>query len=194
MKNDQTTNVHVRNLSASITKDQLKDLFSQAGQVLHVWINPDFLKITYGFVTFHNLISAQHACKQFNGSELDGNCITVRIKKQELDTKDYLPQKKGILLELPKRSRASQETLVKKALAKDLRQNKELGADFVNACFEIEELTFHDKPEMIKTAPEEVNLDTIAQTIKRYYKPPLKKHNWKKRKRKSIFIGLPNCK
>ena len=24
----------------------------------------------------------------------------------------------------------------------------------------------------------EVNLDTIAQTIKRYYKPPLKKHNW----------------
>ena len=42
----------------------------------------------------------------------------------------------------------------------------------------MEQLTFDNKPEMIKTAPEEVNLDTIAQTIKRYYKPPLKKHNW----------------
>ena len=178
LKNDQTTNVYVKNLSASITKDQLKDLFSQAGQVLHVWINPDFLKITYGFVTFDNLISAQHACKQFNGLELDGNCITVRINKQKPDTKDYLPRREGILLELPKKKGVSQETLVKKALAKDLRQNKELGADFVNACIEMEELAFHDKPEMIKTAPEEVNLDTITQTIKRYYKPPLKKHNW----------------
>ena len=49
----------------------------------------------------------------------------------------------------------------------------------VNACFEMEQLTFDNKPEMIKTAPEEVNLDTIAQTVKRYYKPPLKKHNLK---------------
>ena len=42
--NDQTTNdnerydVYVGNLSASITEEQLKNLFSQAGQVLHVWI------------------------------------------------------------------------------------------------------------------------------------------------------------
>ena len=177
-KDDIKQTVHVRNLSASITKDQLKDLFSQAGQILHIWINPDFLRTTYGFVTFDNLISAQDACKQFNGLELDGNCITVRINKREPDSKDYLPQRKGILLELPKKKRVCKETIVKTALAKDLRQNKELGADFVNACFEMEELTFHDKPEMIKTAHEDVNLDTIAQTIKRYYKKPVKKHNW----------------
>ena len=143
-KNDQTTNVHVGNLSISITKEQLKDLFSQAGQILHIWINPDFLNITYGFVTFDKLISAQNACKQFNGLNLDGNCITVRIKKP--DTKDYSPRKEGILLELPKRRTPNKGTTAKKAFAKDLRQNKEIGADFVKACFQMEELTFHDKP------------------------------------------------
>ena len=182
IKNDQTTNdneqVYVGNLSTTITKEQLEDLFSQVGQVLRVWINPEHLKITYGFVTFDSLISAQNACKQFNGLKLDSEYITVRINKPKNDTKDYLPQRCGILLELPKKKKPSQEFLLKKALAKDLRQNRELGADFVNACIEMEQLTFDDKPEMIKTAPEEVNLDTIAQTIKRYYKPPLKKHNW----------------
>ena len=185
VKTNQTTNdndnkcyeVYVGNLSTSITAEQLKDLFSQAGQVLDIWINPEHLKITYGFVKFDNLISAQNACKQFNGLELDCEYIIVRITKSKDNTKDYLPRY-GILLELPKKQGPSKEFLVKKALAKDLRQNKELGADFVNACIEMEQLTFHDKPEIIKTAPEEVNLDTIVQTIKRYYKPPLKKHNW----------------
>lgn len=196
IKTDQTTNdydneVYVGNLSTSITKEQLKDLFSQAGQVLSIWINPEHLKITYGFVKFDNLISAQNACKRFNGLELDNEYIIVRKSngKQKDDTKlkkdqninvhvrnlstsitkqQLKDQRCDILLELPKKQRASQEVLVKKALAKDLRQNKDLGADFVNACIEMEELTFHNKPEMIKTAPEDENLDTIAQTIKRY--------------------------
>ena len=184
--NQTTTNdnecyqVYVGNLSTTVTVEQLKDLFSQAGQVLHVWINQEYLKITYGFVKFHNLISAQNACKQFNGLELDNEYIIVRISKDEQkgNTMNYLPQRCGILLELPKKKKPSQEFLLKKALAKDLHQNRELGADFVNACIEMEQLIIDDKPEMIKTAPEEVNLDIIAQTIKRYYKPPLKKHNW----------------
>ena len=186
IKTNQTTNdndnecyeVYVGNLSTSITTEQLKDLFSQAGQVLNVWINQDHLKITYGFVKFDNLISAQNACKQFNGLELDSEYIIVKISKPKNNTKNYLPQRCGILLELPKKQQPFREFLLKKALAKDLRQNRELGADFVDACIEMEQLTFDNKPEIIKTAPEEVNLDTIAQTIKRYYKPPLKKDNW----------------
>ena len=42
--------VYVGNLSTTVSTEKLKDLFSQVGQVLDVWINPQFKKITYGFV------------------------------------------------------------------------------------------------------------------------------------------------
>ena len=71
-------------------------------------------------------------------------------------------QSHGILLELPKKTKASQGVLLKKALLKDLRRNKEIVKDFANACVEMEQITFHDKLETIKTAPE----------------PPCKKDNW----------------
>ena len=87
-------------------------------------------------------------------------------------------QSHGILLELPKKTKASQGVLLKKALLKDLRRNKEIVKDFANACVEMEQITFHDKLETIKTAPEVTNLETLSETIKRYYKRPLKKNNW----------------
>ena len=36
----------------------------------------------------------------------------------------------------------------------------------------------HKKPEMIKTTPEVTNLETLSETIKRYYKKPCKKDKW----------------
>ena len=106
--------VYVGNLSTAITTEQLKNLFSQVGQVLNVWI----------------------------------------------------------------KTKASNLYLLKKALLKDLRRNKEIVDDFAKACVEMEQITFHDKPETIKTAPEVTNLDTLTETIKRYFKPPCKKDNW----------------
>ena len=73
--------VYVGNLSTTVTTEQLKDLFSQVGQVLNIWINSSFQKITYGFVGFDNVISAEDACKQFNDLKLDSACIKVRISE-----------------------------------------------------------------------------------------------------------------
>ena len=84
----------------------------------------------------------------------------------------------GILLELPKKTKVSNQSLLTRALQKDLYRNKEIVADFTKACIEMEQITCHDKPEMIKTTPEVTNLETLSETIKRYYKPPCKKHNW----------------
>ena len=74
--------VYVGNLPTSITTEQLKDLFSQVGQVLHVWINTSFEKITYGFVEFDNVISAEDACERFNNLKLDSEQIKVRISER----------------------------------------------------------------------------------------------------------------
>ena len=198
--------VYVGNLPVTVTTEQLKNLFSQVGQVLHVWINPLFKKITYGFVEFDNVISAEDACKQFNDLKIDFAQIKVRISERtknesKLKKKTHhhndddgdddkkndilsLPldkspgRSRNILLELTKKTKASNQTSLTKALLKDLCRNKEIVKDFANACVEMEQITFHDKPETIKTAPEVTNLETLTETIKRYYKPPCKKDNW----------------
>ena len=184
--------VYVGNLPTTITTEQLKNLFSQVGQILNVWINPSFEKITYGFVEFDNVISAEDACKQFNDLKIDSEQIKVRIsertknesklkkKYDNNDNNDSLrpSESDNILLELPKKTKTSNQYLLKKALLKDLRRNKEIVDDFAKACVEMEQITFHDKLETINTAPEVTNLETLEKTIIRYFKPPCKKDNW----------------
>ena len=53
--------VYVGNLSVSVSIEELKNLFSQVGQVLKVWINQSFKKITYGFVEYANVVFAEEA-------------------------------------------------------------------------------------------------------------------------------------
>ena len=56
--------VHVGNLSISISKTHLSKLFSQAGDVLSVWTLPAFTKkYTYVFVRFSKLEDAKNACE-----------------------------------------------------------------------------------------------------------------------------------
>ena len=190
--------VYVGNLSTAVTTEQLKDLFSQVGQVLNVWIKTSFDEITYGFVKFDNIISAEDACKQFDKFKLDITNITVRISdrtENQLKLKSKNPQhndddnndnsngnrsdnNKGILLELSKRTKRSNSFSIKKALVKDLRKNKDIIKDFEIACVEMERITCHDAPEITKTAPEVTNVETLTETIKRYYKRPCQKDNW----------------
>lgn len=180
--------VYVGNLPTTVSTDELKTLFSQVGQVLKVWINLTFKKITYGFVKFDNIVSAEDACEQFNDLKLDFAQIKVKISEQ---TKNKLKLKKkepGILLELPKKTRASNAVLLKKALLKDLRQNKDIVNDFAKACVEMEQITDFEEPKIIKTAPEVTNLETLEATIVRYFKPPCKKDNWQ------VDIDLSNGK
>ena len=163
--------VYIGNLPATVSTEKLKDLFSQVGQIMHVWINESFKKITYGFIEFANLFAAEKACNQFNGHELDFFKITVKLSNQtKLQLKCKIRPEKSILLELPKKTGICKNHLVKLHLLKDLRENKEIAKDFGKACSEAENIPFPEEFEIVKTAPEQPNLTALETTIIRYFK------------------------
>jgi len=81
-------NLYVGNLSSKITDEDLKDNFSEAGEVASASIIKD--KFTgmskgFGFVEMKTEEGAQQAIQKFNGGMLDGKAITVneaRPKKE----------------------------------------------------------------------------------------------------------------
>ena len=76
-----TYEVYVGNLSTTVSIENLKDLFSQVGQILHVWINPLYEKVTYGFIEYANVVAAEEACERFNNRQLDFCQIKVAFSK-----------------------------------------------------------------------------------------------------------------
>ena len=194
--------VYVGNLSTTVSTEKLKDLFSQVGEVLDVWINPQFKKITYGFVKFDNIISAEDACEQFNDQNIDFFQIKVRISeltKRNLQVKSKINltkrenkeltesnlqvtseinfyKREGILLEMPKKKGKSQGYSLKKIFNQNLRENKEIIEDFQKACLEAENIAFPHEFEIVKTAHEAPDLTMLETTVLRYFKPPREKN------------------
>ena len=74
--------VYVGNLSTSVSRETLKTLFSQVGRILHVWINPSYKKVTYGFIEFANVAAVEEACRRFNNRQLDLYEIKVAFSKK----------------------------------------------------------------------------------------------------------------
>lgn len=169
--------VYVGNLSTTVSTEKLKNLFSQVDQILHVWINPSYEKVTYGFIKFANAVAAEEACKRFNDQKLNFFQIKVRFSKQ---TKLKLPKphirNNSILLELPKKTGCSKNHSVKKILVKNLRENKKIVKDFTEACLEAENIAFPQILEIVKTAPEPPDLTTLETTVTRYFKPTCEKN------------------
>ena len=90
--------VHVSNLSISISKTHLSKLFSQAGDVLSVQTQPAFTnaKYTYAFVRFSKLEDAKNACALFSNKNIDGLVIKVNLSiktQQRLNTKSPVPRR-----------------------------------------------------------------------------------------------------
>ena len=86
-----TYSVYVGNLPTTVSTEQLKNLFSQVGEVLDVWINPLYENITYGFIKFLTEVATQEACKQFNGLKLDYSQIKVNFSiKNETESSNKL--------------------------------------------------------------------------------------------------------
>ena len=155
--------VYVGNLSTTVSTEKLKDLFCQVGEISSVWFNQSFKKITYGFIRFANLFAAQEACNRFNGQKLDFFEIIVRLSDQtklKLQCKAKRPNN-SILLELPCKTEPCKNHVVKVNLLKDLRENKEIAKDFVQAYSEAENILFPQKLEIVKTAPEPPNLTAL---------------------------------
>ena len=172
----ESYNVYVGNLPTTVSKEKLMNLFSQVGEISHVWINPLYETITYGFIEFSNEVAAEEACKRFNGLKLDSYQIKVNLSKKTKNELSSEFNKDSILLELPKKTGPSKNHLVKLNLLKDLRENKEIIRDFVVACEEMEDIPFCQEPNIIRTAAEPTDLTTLETTVTRYFKPTCKKN------------------
>ena len=172
--------VYVGNLSVTVSIERLRNLFSEVGEILSIWINQKNEKFTYGFIAFYHLIDAKKACEQFNNRNLDGFVIKVNLsKKTEQKLNNSVRKKRdGILLELPKRTGKkipTKEDTIRKILRNTLLTNEEIVKDFSKAYLEAEKIPFNEF-QIIKAAPETPTLKTLETTIKRYFNPSSKKN------------------
>ena len=107
--NSSYFDVYIGNLAILTSEKHLKELFSQAGDVLSVWIKDTcHRKYTYAFATFYNLKDARKACEILNNQNLDGLIIKVSLSIKTEQTLSGSVRKKtqdaSILCEsLPKR-------------------------------------------------------------------------------------------
>ena len=74
--------VYIGNLSVTVSMERLRNLFSEVGEILSIWINQKHERFTYGFIAFYHLIDAKKACEQFNNRNLDKFVIKVNLSKK----------------------------------------------------------------------------------------------------------------
>lgn len=83
-----TSKLYIGNLPYSVTDDQLRDLFSQAGTVTTAnVINDKFSGRSkgFGFVEMSSLEEAEKAIEMFNNHQLDGRSISVNEARPKED-------------------------------------------------------------------------------------------------------------
>ena len=173
--------IYIGNLSVTTSRERLRILFSEIGEILNVWINEKHERFTYAFVGFCHLIDAKRACEQFNNKNLDETVIKVSLSiktQQKLGNsvrkgRDGI-KRDGILLELPKRKGKkipTKEYMIKKILTDDLvkTNSKEFVRDFVNALIETDDIVCPNQCEIIYTEPETPDLKNLDNTIRRFF-------------------------
>ncbi len=77
--------LHVGNLPYSVTEDELRQLFGQAGTVVSVSLPTD--RITgrprgFGFVEMENQGEAEEAIRKFDGYSMDGRSLRVEMARE----------------------------------------------------------------------------------------------------------------
>ncbi|MCL4489974.1 MAG: RNA-binding protein [Chloroflexi bacterium] len=82
------TKLYVGNLSYSVSEDQLRELFSQAGELKDLTLILD--RATgrtkgFGFVEYNTDADAEKAIQMFNNYELDGRRLTVNVARPRED-------------------------------------------------------------------------------------------------------------
>ncbi|KAK6159322.1 hypothetical protein DH2020_006636 [Rehmannia glutinosa] len=92
------TNVFVKNLSESITEDDLKKIFGEFGQITSTVVmrNEDGTSKCFGFVNFENAENAARAVESLNGQKFDNNEWYVgraqKKSERELELKNRFEQ------------------------------------------------------------------------------------------------------
>ena len=85
------TKLYVGNLSYSVTEEDLRALFSQAGEIKEVALITDRdtrQSKGFGFVEMTTQADAEKAIKMFNEYELSGRRIAVNIARPKTDRND----------------------------------------------------------------------------------------------------------
>ena len=171
--------VYVGNLSVTISREKLREMFSKIGKILFVWINQVHQRFTYAFVAFYHLSDAKKACVEFNNQNLNGFIIKVNLSiKTQLKLDNSVRKKTSdLLLELPKRTGKkipTKEDKLREILRDNLKkQDEKFVRDFINATTEAENVCIEACE--IKTEPEKTDLTTLENTVIRYFKPASKK-------------------
>ena len=184
---DNSYDIYIGNLSTTISTEKLKNLFSQIGQILFVWINQKHQRFTYAFIGFYHLIDAKKACEQFNNQTFDGSVIKVslsiktqrKLKNSVKMRNTWSPKRTGILLEFPKKGKKipTKEDKIREILKKDIvKQDRKFVTDFKDALVETENIRFKEF-EITKTEPETPDLETLETTVIRYFQTTTKKNS-----------------
>ena len=85
------TKLYVGNLSYNVTEEDLRTLFSQAGEIKEVALITDRdtrQSKGFGFVEMTTQADAEKAIKMFNEHELSGRRIAVNIARPKTDRND----------------------------------------------------------------------------------------------------------
>jgi RNA recognition motif-containing protein len=80
--------LYVGNLSYNVTEEQLRALFSQAGEIKEIALIMDRETQRpkgFGFVEMTTQVEAQKAIELFNDHELDGRRLTVNLARPKED-------------------------------------------------------------------------------------------------------------
>ena len=170
--------VYIGNLSVATSREQLRELFSQAGEILFVWIKEAHQRFTYAFIAFYNLSDAKEACQIFNNRNLDGFIIKVNLSIRTQQKLSGSVRKKtndaSVLLNLPKREgkkNPTGEDKLREILTENIKKQGESFVNlFTNALMELEDIT-SGKCELIKAEGEKPNLEVLEDVVVRYYKP-----------------------
>ena len=76
--------LYVGNLSYNTTENDLRDLFTQAGEIQEITLVTDRFTSQpkgFGFVQMVNQVDAEKAIRMFNDQELDGRRLIVNIAR-----------------------------------------------------------------------------------------------------------------
>ena len=180
---DNSFDVFIGNLPATVSLQRLKNLFSEVGKILFGWIKLNNKIVTFGFIGFEHLADAKKASERFNNHPIDNFKIEVRLSKkteqklnQSVRYKAHRPNN-SVLLELPKKTGETKTTQLRHILRRTLVDNPETVKDFTDALYEMDNVESPNKLHTIKTDSKIPTLETLKETVKRYYKPCEKKNS-----------------
>jgi RNA recognition motif-containing protein len=89
-------NIYVGNLAFNVQEDELRDTFSQYGEVASVKIITDKFSGKskgFGFVEMKNASDAKSAITGTNGKEVQGRAIVVNEARPQTNSGDRRPQR-----------------------------------------------------------------------------------------------------